>query len=176
MDIERCFEILEIESGASTEEVKQVYKDLVHVWHPDRFSHNPRLKRKAEEKMKEVNLAYEIVIDPQRQQSKERVIKHRIDERRKHPRNTCSIFVNHATRGRAFSPIYDAIQDISASGAFIQTKESFTAGQKVSLTFTLPNFGELINMGSEVVRQNAEGVAVKFTISSKYQKMLSEFV
>ena len=61
MDIQRCFEILEIDSGAAPDEAKQAYKDIVNVWHPDRFSNNPRLKRKAEEKLKEVNVAYETV-------------------------------------------------------------------------------------------------------------------
>ena len=59
MDIKRCFEILELNPGASSDEVKQAYKDLVNIWHPDRFSTNPRLKQKAEKKLKEVNRAYE---------------------------------------------------------------------------------------------------------------------
>ena len=50
MDIKKCFEILELDRGASIAETKQAYKDIVSVWHPDRFSHNPRLKRKAEGK------------------------------------------------------------------------------------------------------------------------------
>lgn len=176
MDIERCFEILEIEPDASSDEVKQGYKDLVHVWHPDRFPHNPRLKKKAEEKMKEVNLAYEMVIDPSRNHAEERFIKPCIDERRKHPRSPCAISVNHATKGRAFSSIHDFIQDISAGGVFIETKEYFVVGQKVSLTFTLPRFGELVDLGGEVVRQSPTGVGVEFKISSRYQKLLSELV
>ena len=59
MDVKRYFEILELPPGASMEELNQAYKDLVNIWHPDRFSNNPRLKRKAEEKLKEVNRAYE---------------------------------------------------------------------------------------------------------------------
>jgi len=59
MDIKRCFEILELNPDASIDEVKQVYKDLVNIWHPDRFSTKPRLKQKAEKKLKEVNQAYE---------------------------------------------------------------------------------------------------------------------
>ncbi len=59
MDIQRCFEILELDSKASSDEVKQAYRDLVSVWHPDRFPGNPRLKQKAEEKLKEINEAYE---------------------------------------------------------------------------------------------------------------------
>ena len=59
MDIERYYEILEIDPGVSSEGVLQAYKDLVNVWHPDRFSKLPRLRRKAEKKLKEVNEAYE---------------------------------------------------------------------------------------------------------------------
>ena len=62
MNIDRCFEILEIAPGASAEEAKQAYKDLVNIWHPDRFSQNPRLKEKAEKKLREINLAYERII------------------------------------------------------------------------------------------------------------------
>ena len=61
MDIKRCFKILELDPGASPDEVKQAYKDIVNVWHPDRFSGNLRLKEKAEEKIKEVNAAYDTV-------------------------------------------------------------------------------------------------------------------
>ena len=61
MNIKRSFEILEIGTDATEDEARQAYKDLVAVWHPDRFSHNPRLKKKAEEKLKEANLAFEMV-------------------------------------------------------------------------------------------------------------------
>ena len=59
MDIQRYYEILEIDPGVSSEGLLQAYKDLVNVWHPDRFSKLPRLRRKAEKKLKEVNEAYE---------------------------------------------------------------------------------------------------------------------
>ena len=59
MDIKQSFEILELDRGASTDEIKQSYKDIVTVWHPDRFPNNSRLKQKAEEKLKEVNVAYD---------------------------------------------------------------------------------------------------------------------
>jgi len=59
--IERCLEILELEPGASEEEVNQAYRDLANVWHPDRFANNPRLQKKAEERLKEINAAYEYI-------------------------------------------------------------------------------------------------------------------
>ena len=51
--------ILEIEPGASLEEIKQAYRDQTKVWHPDRFSNDTRLQNKAEEKLKQINLAYQ---------------------------------------------------------------------------------------------------------------------
>lgn len=59
--ISRCIEILGLKLGASQEEVIQAYRDLANVWHPDRFASNPRLQKKAEEKLKQVNAAYEYI-------------------------------------------------------------------------------------------------------------------
>lgn len=60
-NIRRCYEILELEPEASQDEIKQAYKDLAVVWHPDRYSHNPRLQQKAQDKLKEINRAYEVL-------------------------------------------------------------------------------------------------------------------
>jgi len=59
--IKRCYEKLGLTLGASEEDAKTAYRDLVQVWHPDRFSHNPSLQKKAEEKLKEINNAYEAI-------------------------------------------------------------------------------------------------------------------
>ena len=59
MEIPRCFETLELPKDSSIEDVRQAYKDLVNIWHPDRVGDNPRLKKKAEEKLKDINIAYE---------------------------------------------------------------------------------------------------------------------
>lgn len=174
MDIARCYKILEIEPDASLEEVKQVYRDLVCVWHPDRFSNNPRLREKAEEKLKQVNLAYEVVTNPQRSGCPQSAF--HAKERRKHPRNPCAIVLNHATFDRPCSSMYDFIQDISAGGVFIKTNEQFVAGQTVTLSFALPRFGELLNLSSEVVRVCRRGVGVRFKVSPRYQKFLATFV
>ena len=49
---------MELETTGSLHEAKRTYKDLVRVWHPDRFQSNPRLKQKADQKLREINLAY----------------------------------------------------------------------------------------------------------------------
>jgi TPR repeat protein len=57
----KAFQTLELGETASLEEVKQAYRLLVKVWHPDRFTGNAKLQRAAEAKMTEINLAYELL-------------------------------------------------------------------------------------------------------------------
>jgi len=57
--LKQYYETLGITPGVSYEQIKQAYKDSVSVWHPDRFENNPRLKEKAQDKIKEINAAYE---------------------------------------------------------------------------------------------------------------------
>ena len=59
---EHC-NVLGVTPGASAQEVKQAYRDLAKVWHPDRFQDSPRLSRQAEEKLKQINDAYEALKD-----------------------------------------------------------------------------------------------------------------
>ena len=59
-DDARFYAVLELPAGASAEEVKLAYIDLVKVWHPDRFQgESSRLLEKADRKLKEINQAYE---------------------------------------------------------------------------------------------------------------------
>lgn len=40
-------------------ELKQAYRDISQVWHPDKHDQNPRLRKKAEAVFKDVNTAYQ---------------------------------------------------------------------------------------------------------------------
>lgn len=53
------YELLGVKPGASIAELKAAYRDMAKVWHPDRFAHDERLQKKAQEKLKEINEAYE---------------------------------------------------------------------------------------------------------------------
>src|SRR5262249_16911619 len=54
----RHLAVLGLGPDASMAAVRQAYRDLVAVWHPDRFAHNPRLAAKAQERLKEINAAH----------------------------------------------------------------------------------------------------------------------
>jgi nucleotide-binding universal stress UspA family protein len=56
--IERFLDLFDLESNFSDEELKIAYKDLVQVWHPDKYSNNERLKSRAETKIRLINEAY----------------------------------------------------------------------------------------------------------------------
>lgn len=61
--IQECLLLLGLSGDATVEEARRVYRDLVAIWHPDRLSDkNPRLQKKAEEKLKEINAAFDRVL------------------------------------------------------------------------------------------------------------------
>lgn len=61
-ETDQYYEVLELEAGASLEEIKRAYRDLVKVWHPDRFTHDLRLQEKAQEKLKTIIAAYDTLV------------------------------------------------------------------------------------------------------------------
>lgn len=61
-EFDRAYEVLGVKPGVSNAELKAAHRDLAKVWHPDRFLHDPRLQQKAQEKLKEINEAYEQLI------------------------------------------------------------------------------------------------------------------
>ena len=52
------YEVLGVSHGASEEEIKKAYRDLARKYHPDNYVNNP-LADLAQEKMKEINEAYD---------------------------------------------------------------------------------------------------------------------
>lgn len=54
------YEVLGLSRGASDEEVKKAYRELVQKYHPDKYAGNP-LEDLAQEKMKEINEAYDAI-------------------------------------------------------------------------------------------------------------------
>ena len=55
------YEVLGVKEGASEEEIKAAYKELVKKYHPDKYVNNP-LADLAEQKLQEVNEAYDMLM------------------------------------------------------------------------------------------------------------------
>ena len=62
MNIRDCYRILEITPDTSLDDMHQAYRDLATVWHPDKYANNPRLRHKAETKLKQINMAYDMLM------------------------------------------------------------------------------------------------------------------
>ncbi len=62
MDYKDYYKTLNVSRGASTEDIKKAFRKLARKYHPDV---NPGDK-KAEEKFKEINEAYEVLSDPEK--------------------------------------------------------------------------------------------------------------
>lgn len=62
--MEDPYKVLGLEPNASDEEVKRAYRRLAKQYHPDR---NPG-DEAAAQKMREINIAYEMITDPEKQQ------------------------------------------------------------------------------------------------------------
>ena len=54
------YSVLGVKSGASDDEIKRAYRELARKYHPDNYQNNP-LSDLAEEKMKEINEAYDAI-------------------------------------------------------------------------------------------------------------------
>lgn len=55
------YEVLGVSPGASDDEIKKAYRDLARKYHPDNYTNNP-LADLAQEKMKEINEAYDAIV------------------------------------------------------------------------------------------------------------------
>lgn len=56
------YEVLGVSQNATNEEIKKAYRELVKKYHPDQFAANPKAADAAAEKLKQINMAYDILI------------------------------------------------------------------------------------------------------------------
>lgn len=87
--------------------------------------------------------------------------------KRDHQRKSCLIAVDYSSQDRFFR---DFIQNISAGGVFIETREAFQAGQEIGMTFSIPNSQIPFRIAGEITRTSSKGVAVKFRKVTSYQE------
>ncbi len=86
-------------------------------------------------------------------------IKERSREKRSNDRTKCE-------RGTEFVvdnlPYYGQMKNVSIEGAFIETNETFPAGQVIQLKFNSYKDGAEITLRGEVIRNGRKGIGVRF--------------
>ena len=65
------YEVLGVSKNATDDEIKNAYRELARKYHPDNYADNP-LSDLAGEKMKEINDAYDAIVNSRRRGSSER--------------------------------------------------------------------------------------------------------
>jgi Tfp pilus assembly protein PilZ len=88
-------------------------------------------------------------------------------ERRMYRRKNFFMTVDYQVADRYYR---DFIQNISTSGVFIKTSQTFSVGDAVLMTFMSPDYQKPFRISGEVARLDSEGVGVKFNIESSVQE------
>lgn len=88
---------------------------------------------------------------------------------REYPRLSCYLQVDFAAGGKAYR---SCIRDISASGVFIETADSFKPGQDIALCFSLAESDEMLafKLKGKVMRVYPDGIGVQYVNMSQYQR------
>ena len=89
------------------------------------------------------------------------------EERRKHARKPFFMAVDYATKDKTYK---DFIQNISTGGVFIETRMPLYAGQKLAMSFPLPNCKKHVKITGKIVRTNVQGIGVKFLLMEQIGK------
>ena len=75
-------------------------------------------------------------------------------EQRKYSRKDFLTIIDYTVEGRHYR---DFIQDISASGVFIKTSQTFSVGQPILMTFMSPDNQKPFRINGEIIRIHEDG-------------------
>jgi Tfp pilus assembly protein PilZ len=90
-------------------------------------------------------------------------------QQRRYERKDFFKIIDYAVGDRFYR---DVISDISAGGAFIETSETFSKGQKILMTFMSPDYERPFKISGEIVRIHSDGIGVTFKMKSQVQEMV----
>jgi curved DNA-binding protein CbpA len=110
------YKTLGIEYDAPLSEVRRAYRDMVLVWHPDRFANNDRLQKQATEKLVEINEAYRML---------RTISVNDIDEKEAEPLPPADEPIDWAPVTRRATSPFSAERNLSLSQEFASSRISF---------------------------------------------------
>jgi len=93
---------------------------------------------------------------------------------RGHDRKSCMLSLDYNVEGRNYEGF---MLDISPAGTFIETGHPFTSGQRIELSFSLPNSPGQLKIIGEILWKGMLGIGVKFDdIAPNQVELINEFM
>lgn len=80
-------------------------------------------------------------------------------EKRKHPRRPCSAPIEYSLQSQTYRNLS---RDISASGLFIETWDSFPIGEELTLSIPISDNQKYLKVEGKVVRSDRQGIGIEF--------------
>jgi curved DNA-binding protein CbpA len=153
---ENLFSILNVQTSASTEDIRSAYKKLVKEVHPDRFSDTDD-KTKAEEAFKRLGVAFKTLRDPLMRKDYERIV----DRQRGPTMSTAGTSPGATARPAGASP-KPAQQSTKASQDTLNeaAERHFSSGKaferKNMMDDAVKEFQEAIRIRNEVAKYHSQ--------------------
>lgn len=131
--IGRFLELFDLGRDFSDEELREAYKDLVQVWHPDKYSNNERLRVRAESKIKLINEAHAALREILRRQAGPTVSAN----------DSGVIYAQGAKPGAYFGSIFHTtdFSELSETAFAYALRLALSANARLELFHVLPQHG-----------------------------------
>jgi hypothetical protein len=60
-EVAKSYQVLGLKAGCSEAELEEAYQERADAWNPENFSGNEKLRLNAQEKLRHINAAYEVL-------------------------------------------------------------------------------------------------------------------
>ena len=127
-------------------------------------THKSRVTVRLKKLLKDISTYVESASEDQKRRLLDMLKDWRETDRRKYPRKPCSISITCTVQDRTFT---DIIRNICPGGAFLETSETFSVGEQITLAFSSPDREQPIKIHGQVAWSAPKGIGVKFRTPKK---------
>ena len=127
-------------------------------------SRESRVTVRLKKLLKDISAYVDSASEDQKQRLLDMLKDWRESDRRKYPRKPCSITITCTVKDRTFT---DIIRNICPGGAFLETSETFSVGEQITLGFSSPDREQPIKIHGQVAWSAPKGIGVKFRTPRK---------
>ncbi|MEB3211329.1 MAG: DnaJ domain-containing protein [Leptolyngbyaceae bacterium] len=141
-DILSYYKLLDLQPGASQDEVKQAYRKQAMRWHPDRFPDNPQKQKEAEERIKALNIAYAYLREQGESQVNSSTVSSSSSSTNTSSQNRSSKIRYRTGRARAETYVQEA-SDLAKTGQYQEAADALSLAIRLD-----PDYAEAYHLRS----------------------------